>query len=492
DTIDEATPVNPNGKTPGSIETTGDVDWFKIEIDHTAILTVSTTGTTDTNGELYKDGDLNAADENSGTGNNFKMTQTVTAGTYYVKVSASSTGGYSFVTHFDDHNNSIAEGTTLISSVSTTSGNIDVAGDVDWFKIVIPRAGTFTVETNGTTDTYGELYDASGRKRIAYDDQDGIDNNFKISKFITVPGIYYVKVKHHDPSENMGAYSLVTYFDDHNNSKDGATPINPNSRTVGRIEKTGDVDWFKIVIPSGGGTLIVSTTGTIDTSGELYKDGDLNASDNNNGSGNNFKISQQLEAGTYYVKVSASSTGEYWLDSQFIAPVTGSLSDNDNNISTATYIEVNATTDPIRTTGRIDVAGDNDYFKIVTTGPGRLIVRTRRSGGDDIDTYGYLLDANGEELASNNNSGIYPKHFQIVKYITAGTYYVRVRGFNNDVTGAYTLDVQFESGLTEVSDDHSNSIVGATPINPNSRTTGELNFGQDEDYFKVIIPESGT
>ncbi|MCB4776548.1 MAG: pre-peptidase C-terminal domain-containing protein, partial [Sulfurovum sp.] len=321
--------------------------------------------------------------------------------------------------------------------------------------------------------------------------------NFKIVKYITAgtAGTYYVRIRG-SSSDVTGAYTFVAQFepgitegsDDHNNSKDGATPINPNSRTVGRIEKTGDVDWFKIVIPSGGGTLIVSTTGTIDTSGELYKDGDQNASDNNNGSGNNFKISQQLEAGTYYVKVSASSTGEYWLDSQFIAPVTGSLSDNDNNISTATYIEVNATTDPISTTGNIEVAGDNDYFKIKTTGPGRLIVKTRGS----IDTYGYLLDANGEELASNNNSGIYPKNFQIVKYITAGTYYVRVRGFNNDVTGAYTLDVQFEPGLTEVSDDHSNSIVGATPINPNSTTQGRINVGQDEDYFKVVVPEAGT
>ncbi|MCB4782587.1 MAG: pre-peptidase C-terminal domain-containing protein, partial [Sulfurovum sp.] len=400
------------------------------------------------------------------------------------------TGSYSLVTSLDDYGNTIGDART-VSLGNTTLGNINVAGDEDYFKIVIPSAGTLTVKTTGSTDTYGYLLDASNSE-IESNDDGGLDRNFQISKFITTAGTYYVKVKHHDPSENMGAYSLVTYFDDHNNSKDGATPINPNSRTVGRIEKTGDVDWFKIVIPSGGGTLIVSTTGTIDTSGELYKDGDLNASDNNNGSGNNFKISQQLEAGTYYVKVSASSTGEYWLDSQFIAPVTGSLSDNDNNISTATYIEVNTTTEPISTTGRIDVAGDNDYFKIVTTGPGRLIVKTRRSDGDDIDTYGYLLDANGEELASNNNSGIYPKHFLIVKYITAGTYYVRVRGFNNDVTGAYTLDVQFEPGLTEVSDDHSNSIVGATPINPNSRTAGKLDFGQDEDYFKVIIPESGT
>ncbi|MCB4755328.1 MAG: pre-peptidase C-terminal domain-containing protein, partial [Sulfurovum sp.] len=475
-----ATSISPSDTTPGSIETAGDVDWFKIVIPDATILTVNTTGTTDTEGELYKDGDLNASDDNSGSGRNFKISKRLEAGTYYVKVkhhTASSTGTYSLVMYFDDYGDT-PDDATSINPNSSTAGNIDFAGDKDWFKVVIPHDGTLVVETTGTTDTVGELYDVSGRRRIESDDQDGVDNNFKISRSVAA-GTYYVKVKHHDPSENMGAYSLVTYL---------ATPINPNSRTVGRIEKTGDVDWFKIVIPSGGGTLIVSTIGTIDTSGELYKDGDLSASDDNGSVGNNFKISQQLEAGTYYVKVSASSTGEYWLDSQFIAPVTGSLSDNDNSISTATYIEVNATTEPIPTTGNIEVAGDNDYFKIKTTSSGRLIVRTRGS----IDTYGYLLDANGEELASNNNSGIYPKNFQIVKYITAGTYYVRVRGFNNDVTGAYTLDVQFEPGLTEVSDDHSNSIVGATPINPNSRTAGKLDFGQDEDYFKVIIPESGT
>ncbi|MCB4779082.1 MAG: pre-peptidase C-terminal domain-containing protein, partial [Sulfurovum sp.] len=542
---DGATPINPNSRTVGRIEKTGDVDWFKIVIPSGGgTLIVSTTGTIDTSGELYKDGDLNASDNNNGSGNNFKISQQLEAGTYYVKVSASSTGEYWLDSQFiapvtgslSDNDNNISTATYIEVNTTTepisTTGRIDVAGDNDYFKIVTTGPGRLIVKTRRSDgddiDTYGYLLDANGEELasnnnsgiypkhfliVKYitagtyyvrvrgfnndvtgdytldvqfepgltevsDDQDGVDNNFKISTSVTA-GTYYVKVKHHDPLENMGAYSLVTYL---------ATPINPNSRTVGRIEKTGDVDWFKIVIPSGGGTLIVSTIGTIDTSGELYKDGDLSASDDQDGVDNNFKISTSVTAGTYYVKVSASSTGEYWLDSQFIAPVTGSLSDNDNSISTATYIEVNATTEPIPTTGRIDVAGDNDYFKIVTTGPGRLIVKTRGS----IDTYGYLLDANGEELASNDNSGIYPKNFQIVKYITAGTYYVRVRGFNNDVTGAYTLDVQFEPGLTEVSDDHSNSIVGATPINPNSRTAGKLDFGQDEDYFKVIIPESGT
>ncbi|MCB4745192.1 MAG: PPC domain-containing protein [Sulfurovum sp.] len=384
---------------------------------------------------------------------------------------------------------------TSINPNSTTAGNIDSAGDEDWFKVVIPHDGTLVVETTGATDTYGYLLDASNRE-IASNDDGGLNRNFKISKSVTA-GTYYVKVKHRDPSESMGAYSLVAHFDDHGNSKDGATPINnPNSRTSGRIETAGDVDWFKIVIPSGGGTLIVSTAGSTDTNGSLYRaNNDLNASDDNGGTGNNFKITQTVTAGTYYVKVSASSTGDYWLDSQFTPSATeqaqGSLSDNDNNVSTATLINVTTTTEPIKTTGHIDVAGDNDYFKIVIPSAGRLIVRTEGT----TDTYGYLLDSNGEELASNDNSGFFPKNFKIVKYITAGTagtYYVRIRGSSSDVTGAYTFVAQFESGITEGSDDHSNSIVGATPINPNSTTQGRINVGQDEDYFKVVVPEAGT
>ncbi|MCB4759409.1 MAG: hypothetical protein LGB58_01645 [Sulfurovum sp.] len=42
---------------------------------------------------------------------------------------------------------------------------------------------------------------------------------------------------------------------DHGNSRNTATPINPNSITHGRIERARDSDYFKIVIPRGGGTL---------------------------------------------------------------------------------------------------------------------------------------------------------------------------------------------------------------------------------------------
>ncbi|MCB4773483.1 MAG: pre-peptidase C-terminal domain-containing protein, partial [Sulfurovum sp.] len=95
----------------------------------------------------------------------------------------------------DDHGNSKDEATS-ISLQSTTEGRINGAGDVDWFKVVISRRGTLTVDTTGITDTEGFLYNASGTK-IASNDDSGSDRNFKISRSV-VAGTYYVKVKHHN------------------------------------------------------------------------------------------------------------------------------------------------------------------------------------------------------------------------------------------------------------------------------------------------------
>ncbi|MCB4746337.1 MAG: pre-peptidase C-terminal domain-containing protein, partial [Sulfurovum sp.] len=307
-TRDGATSIEPNSTTAGDLETAGDEDYFKIVIPSRGTLVVETTGSTDTYGEFYNaSGTSLQSNSNSG---NFKITRDVTAGTYYVKVKHRilGTGSYSLVSRFisDDHGPRGAG--TSIEPNSTTAGNIEQAGDADVFKINISRAGTLVVYTTGSTDTIGAFY-KKGANLIAFDDNGGTDRNFRIERNVTAGTTYEVEVLHSDYTET-GSYKLVSEFTPTpRNPRDEAIPIDLNSITSGSIDRVGDEDWFKVVIPSAG-RLVAETTGTTDTKGYLYDASNSTpiATDNDSGSGRNFKISEWLEAGTYYVAVRHSNS----------------------------------------------------------------------------------------------------------------------------------------------------------------------------------------
>ncbi|MCB4743944.1 MAG: PPC domain-containing protein, partial [Sulfurovum sp.] len=484
-TLGDARPISPNSTTSGSIEIPGDVDWFKIVIPSGGgILTVSTTGSTDTNGSLYNaSGREVASDDNNGSDHNFKITQTVTAGIYYVRVSASSlTGRYELVSQFDDHGSDRSTA-ARIDLNSTTSGSLEVAGDVDWFKIVIPSGGgILTVSTTGSTDTIGELLDASGNE-IARNDNNGTDNNFKILRSVAA-GTYYVKVKHHSTS-SIGSYALVSHFvPDQGNTANTAALINPNSTAIGSIEVAGDKDWFKIVVPTAG-TLVINTTGSTDTEGFLYDDtnGTPLVYDDNNGTDNNFRISRFITAGTYYVEVKhhrSVSTGHYTLVSHFIP-------DHPDTRDTAVLIDPPNST----TSGSIEVAGDEDWFKIVIPTAGTLTVYTTGS----TDTEGFLYDANGTQLTFSDDMRSSDHNFGISKPLTAGTYYVKVKHHSSTEIGSYLLITSFTAGeisQAQVLDDHGNSKNTATPIDLNGTTSGNIEAFGDIDYFKIVIPRGSV
>ncbi|MCB4747263.1 MAG: pre-peptidase C-terminal domain-containing protein, partial [Sulfurovum sp.] len=360
----------------------------------------------------------------------------------------------------------------------------------DWFKIVIPTAGTLTVYTTGSTDTEGFLYDANGTQLTFSDNMRSSDHNFGISKPLTA-GTYYVKVKHHSSTE-IGSYLLITSFaaggisqaqvvDDHGNSKNTATPIDLNSTTSGNIETFGDIDYFKIIIPRGSvGRLTVYTTGSRDTVGTLYNPKNARpVSDDNSGTDRNFRISQIVTAGTYYIKVKyyfASKIGSYSLVTRFALQADVS-DDHGNTKETATLIDPNSTT-----SGSIDKAGDNDWFKIIIPSEGGVLTVHATGSGD---TVGELLDTNGTRLVFNDDVSDTGNNFKISKFVTAGTYYVRVRNYNNQVAGnGYTLISQF---TPRQDDDRSTAIS----INPNSTTRGRFEVTGDVDWFKIEIPSGG-
>ena len=92
----------------------------------------------------------------------------------------------------DDHGNS-RSAATAISVNSSVSGRLDPAGDIDYFTFTIDIEGDVTIESTGTTDTIGAIYDSNGRE-LQSDDDGGNQQNFHLSLRLA-PGTYYVSVE---------------------------------------------------------------------------------------------------------------------------------------------------------------------------------------------------------------------------------------------------------------------------------------------------------
>ena len=92
-----ATNLAIDGSSPGQIEIGEDVDYFQVQVSRAGSLEVYTTGSLDTVGELQNSaGSTVAGDDDGGDGNNFHITHTVSAGTYYIQVTGfgENTGSY--------------------------------------------------------------------------------------------------------------------------------------------------------------------------------------------------------------------------------------------------------------------------------------------------------------------------------------------------------------------------------------------------------------
>ena len=75
-----------SSSTQGELEIETDADYFQIVVTRPGTLTVETTGPTDTQGQLLRDGVPVADDDDSKDGRNFQIVQNVSPGTYYARV----------------------------------------------------------------------------------------------------------------------------------------------------------------------------------------------------------------------------------------------------------------------------------------------------------------------------------------------------------------------------------------------------------------------
>ncbi len=241
----------------------------------------------------------------------------------------------------DDHGDSAATATVVdVSGDTEVAGTLD-AGDFDVFQLNLNGAESFTVSTEGSTDTFGTLFNASGLQ-VASSDDDGEGLNFSITR-TNDDDTYIVEVRGYSTS-TTGAYTLVVQpvgattpdpdpdpvGDDHGDDVTTATQLLVDitqQDITGSVPSTldaGDYDYFEIEVVNDFNAapvqLTLGTSGTTDTYGTLF---DLNGNvvaendDLNPSVSYNFGFSTAVQPGTYFLEIrgySSSSAGAYTLE----------------------------------------------------------------------------------------------------------------------------------------------------------------------------------
>jgi len=121
----------------------------------------------------------------------------------------------------------------VTSSLQSQSRSIDPTGDNDYIRFYAQAGKDYIFYTEGSTDTYGYLYD-SNQNQLTYDDDSGSGYNFRIEYPISSSGYYFLRVRGYS-SSTTGPYTL----------------------------------YYKYETP-GGGDLITSKSGTLSGTGNSY------------------------------------------------------------------------------------------------------------------------------------------------------------------------------------------------------------------------------
>ena len=444
------TDTSPYKSMEQNISSAGEEDYFRFELAQDTPLIFSTTGATDTFGSLYDSSfSLITSDDNSGRNSNFFMGGELKEGTYYLEVkgadSTATTGEYTL---------NVAVPRTITLPYRSSEETISPAVKEYYFRFeVTTNKNIINITTNGSTDTYGRLYNAAG-KLLDSDDNSADGNNFLIEKILST-GIYYLVVDGANPDTN-GSYTLNI-----NTSTDVTeiSLINPNPAVNGTISSPTDKDYFRFNVTQPN-IININTTGTTDTFGALYNSSGIQlASDNNSGSDENFLIRKLLFPGSYYIEVQSGNNtiGDYTLNI---------------SIEEVPYINSSATS----SVETLSTTQDIHYFTFNVTQERVITLFTT----GNINTYGRLYNAAGNTLASDDNSGR-SRNFRIIKALSAGSYYMEVGGIAPSAVGDYTLRVAAEEPLD----------ITLPYTSLYAYMEQDISVAGDEDYFRFDLPNAG-
>ncbi len=290
----------------------------------------------------------------------------------------------------------------------------------------------YTIYTNGSTDTYGCLYDANGQQLTFNDDYYG-NLNCRIIYSLSAGQSYIVSIKHYD-AQKTGAYNLIvsenSVIDVHGNTWDTATAISGTS-VQGIVNYFDDLDYFTFT-PSTDGIYTIYSTGIGDVNGHILDSNQNEIISADDSSDYNFYIKAYLKAGSlYYIFVEGMYEGSIGCTYNLHVNYTTLTDDfpNMGNIGVGTSLN-----------GNIDYNGDIDSFNFgVSQSKNYTVSLSSNVTGNQFACTIYKYNAQG--IRVDVAEGV--ENTNITCWLDTGlNYYIEIQeyyGINN--TGSYNLSI---------------------------------------------------
>ncbi len=481
-----ATVLNPGDEIAGEIGFTNDIDYFKIVPEESGPYVIESTGDIDLYGSLsgYESSSNN---DISSENKNFRIAYKLVANkTYYLAVHHNNysdkdymnTGAYKIkFTKLTDSFGDNFDTATEVDTLKLINSGIEATNDEDYVKFVPLVTASYTIESFGSLNLYGRLYN-DAKSSVAYNSNSADDGrNFKIVYNLEEGKTYYLRI--YEEYSGYGNYGFAIYpgTDDHKNEINYASLVQIGVESAGVFNYSGDVDCFRFS-PSSDGIYQIRSFGSTDTYCEIYDSigNMLGSSDNIDDTDKNFSIIQSLPANrTCYVKVvhasPTSGLGEYTI--KVINTGESAGDDHGNSFDTATLIEIGSELDC-----NIDYASDIDFVKFIPDSEGTYLIE---STGDN-DLLGYLYGEDKALIASDNNSGIGANYYLPSILEEGKTYYLKTIHISGSATGEYGIKI------TKTSDDHGNKNSNATVLSVDDELNSSIDYKCDIDVF-VFNPE---
>ena len=509
--------VEVGGTATGNIETSGDHDWFAVELVEGKTYTIDLRGSSTDDGTLHNpylrgiydaEGNLisGTSDNDGGEGYNSWLIFTAAAsGTYYIAAA----GSYSRTgTYTGSYEVEVTEEEDIEVGVSAT-GEIETAGDRDVFAVELEAGKTYRFDLEGAWTSKGTLndpqlwglYDATGAQIDGTSDRDGgVYLNAQLYFTATTSGTYYVAARAN--GYLIGGYTLSVVETAEDVAADTGTTatVAVGGTATGEIESRDDRDWFAVTLEAGktyrfdleGDASGNSGKGTLsdpylrglhDATGALI-DG---TTDNDGGDAKDSRLNFTVATGgVYYVAVGANHMTYYEDTGSYALSVTDITEDVAADTGTTAMVAVGGAV-----TEDIETIGDRDWFA-VTLEAGKTYRFDLEGFYTDKGTLTnpYLrgvYDATGTRIyGMTNGGGIgYNSH----RYFTAaanGTYYVAAGAKHGPWVGSYTLAV------TELAADVAADTGTTATVAVGGTVTGDIETLGDRDWFAVALEAGKT